>query len=69
MVGRAHSMHGIDDECILVRNFEKKWQFGIYGHRRQSNINPLTPELNPSAQRCLARFFYLGFCFLNRGFC
>jgi hypothetical protein len=20
-------------------------------------INPLTPELNPSAQRCLARFF------------
>jgi hypothetical protein len=21
------------------------------------NINPLTPELNPSAQRCLTRFF------------
>jgi hypothetical protein len=21
------------------------------------DINPLTPELNPSAQRCLARFF------------
>jgi hypothetical protein len=23
-------------------------------------INPLTPELNPSAQRCLTRFFLLG---------
>jgi hypothetical protein len=36
--------------------------------RRFSNlvINPLRPELNPSAQRCLTRFFYLGFCFLNR---
>jgi hypothetical protein len=25
------------------------------------NVNPLTPELNPSAQRCLPRFFYRGF--------
>jgi hypothetical protein len=24
---------------------------------RQLCINPLTPELNPSAQRCLTRFF------------
>jgi hypothetical protein len=24
-------------------------------------INPLTPELNPSAQRCLTRFFTGGF--------
>jgi hypothetical protein len=22
-----------------------------------ANINPLTPELNPSAQRCLTRYF------------
>jgi hypothetical protein len=29
-------------------------------------LNPLTPELNPSAQRCLTRFVYWGFCFLNR---
>jgi hypothetical protein len=28
-------------------------------------INPLTPELNPSAQRCLTRYFYWRFCFLN----
>jgi hypothetical protein len=28
-------------------------------------INPLTQELNPSAQRCLTRFL-LGFFFLNR---
>jgi hypothetical protein len=26
------------------------------------------PELNPSAQRCLTRFFYCGFCFSNRAF-
>jgi hypothetical protein len=31
-------------------------------------INPLTPELNPSAQRCLTRNFYWGFCFLNPAF-
>jgi hypothetical protein len=23
----------------------------------QSGVNPLTPELNPSVQRCLTRFF------------
>jgi hypothetical protein len=32
-------------------------------------INPLMPELNCSAQHCLARSFYWGFCFLNRAFC
>jgi hypothetical protein len=31
-------------------------------------INPLTPELNPSAQRCLMKFFTGGYCFLNRAF-
>jgi hypothetical protein len=31
-------------------------------------LNPLTPELNPSAQRCLTRFLNWGFCFLNRAF-
>jgi hypothetical protein len=31
-------------------------------------LNPLTPELNPSAQRCLTIFFYWRFCFLNRAF-
>jgi hypothetical protein len=31
-------------------------------------FNPLTPELNPSAQRCLTRYFYWGFCFLNHAF-
>jgi hypothetical protein len=29
------------------------------------NINPLTPELNPSAQRCLTRFL-LGILLLER---
>jgi predicted methyltransferase len=31
-------------------------------------INPLTTELNPTAQRCLTRFFYWGFFSLNREF-
>jgi hypothetical protein len=31
-------------------------------------LNPLKPELNPSAQRCLTIFFYWGFCFLDRAF-
>jgi hypothetical protein len=31
-------------------------------------INPLLPELNPSPQHWLTRFFYWGFCFLNRAF-
>jgi hypothetical protein len=33
---------------------------GISGFCRQSNrdfLNTLTPELNPSAQRCLTKFF------------
>jgi hypothetical protein len=32
------------------------------------NLNPLTPELNPSAQRCPTRFFTGGFWYLNRAF-
>jgi hypothetical protein len=31
-------------------------------------INPLTQELNPSAQRCLTRFFTGDFASLNRAF-
>jgi hypothetical protein len=51
-------------------------------HRRMSNLkvycfttqkragflNPLKLELKPSAQRCLTRFLYWGFYFLNRSF-
>jgi hypothetical protein len=33
-----------------------------------TTINPLTPELNPSAQRCLTRFFTGDFASLNREF-
>jgi hypothetical protein len=28
-----------------------------FAHTLYTNFNPLTPELNPSAQRCLKRFF------------
>jgi hypothetical protein len=46
-------------EDILKKLFEKMHKYKIlsfkmYGLR---NINPLTSELNPSAQRCLTRFF------------
>jgi hypothetical protein len=34
--------------------------------RQTEGINPLTPELNPSAQRFLTRIFYWRLCFLNR---
>jgi hypothetical protein len=32
-------------------------------------FNRLTPELNPSMQRCLTRFFTGDFASLNRAFC
>jgi hypothetical protein len=31
-------------------------------------INPLMPELSSSVQRCLMRFFYWGFWFLDHAF-
>jgi hypothetical protein len=40
----------------------------VAGHSARRHINPLMPELNPSVQRCLMRFFYWGFCFLNQYF-
>jgi hypothetical protein len=35
------------------------------GNHVYKAVNPLTPELNPSMQRCLMRIFYWEFCFLN----
>jgi hypothetical protein len=35
--------------------------FKIYSRRVEFAIKPLTPELNPSAQRCLTRFFTADF--------
>jgi hypothetical protein len=32
----------------------------------ECKINPLTPELNPSASTLPDEIFYCGFCFLNR---
>jgi hypothetical protein len=39
----------------------------ISGHPtgKIKGLNPLTPKLNPSAQRCLPRFFTEDFKFLN----
>jgi hypothetical protein len=36
--------------------------------KRQRHVNSLTPELNPSAQRCLTRFFTGDFASLNTAF-
>jgi hypothetical protein len=35
--------------------------FGGPKFAHEENINPLTPELNPSVQRCLTRFFTVDF--------
>jgi hypothetical protein len=40
---------------FLVSGFLKNSQ--PTGNYMKVNINPLTPELNPSAQRCRTRFF------------
>jgi hypothetical protein len=45
--------------CPVSKKLTKKCSF---------RINPLTPELNPSAQRCLARFFTWDFASLEREF-
>jgi hypothetical protein len=37
-----------------MRSELRKWDAGFLIYRL---INPLTPELNPSAQRCLPRYF------------
>jgi hypothetical protein len=39
----------------------------LLGYDGFATVNPLTPELNSSAQRCLTRFL-LGIFFLNRAF-
>jgi hypothetical protein len=45
--------------CELLCYFEMSSKDGFISHM----INPLTPELNPSAQRCLPRFFIGDFNF------
>jgi hypothetical protein len=55
-----------------MKKFSFKYVITFYIALIVANIavefNPLMPELNPSAQRCLMKFFYWGFCFLNRAF-
>jgi hypothetical protein len=41
-----------------VRNILDTPPYAIYIERNKTNLNPLTPELSPSAQRC--RDFLLG---------
>jgi hypothetical protein len=46
----SHNFSGVQDCDTGVPVYISK----LVGHW---SINPLTPELNPSAQRCLPRFF------------
>jgi hypothetical protein len=48
-VGRSKT---VETECTLIINFPKSIV---------SIVNPLMPELNPSAQRCLTKFFTADF--------
>jgi hypothetical protein len=52
-------MKGVGDKCGRARN---KMNASNRKEKRSSKkrrklFNPSTPELNPSAQRCLPRFF------------
>jgi hypothetical protein len=44
-------------KVCLIRNPEDNRNFESYRCGYESNVNPLTPELNLSVQRCLTRFF------------
>jgi hypothetical protein len=47
----------------------ERFQCAVHAFQGCNNTyNHLTPEFNPSAQRCLTRSFYCGFCFLGRAF-
>jgi hypothetical protein len=41
----------------LIQTYSEPKLMPVIGKVRKLNINPLTLELNPSAQRCLTRFF------------
>jgi hypothetical protein len=69
MPGFSCSRRTVQFKCSLRDSVFPVGQKGYTFNRTELSslfINPLTPELNPSAQRCLTRFFYWGFCFLNR---
>jgi hypothetical protein len=50
------------------RRVSEGWAKGERGAANGSNIKLLTPELNPSAQRCLTRICTGDFASLNRSF-
>jgi hypothetical protein len=57
-------MYKIGKQLIINKiNEVGRLKFRIYMHSRASALNPLTPELNPSAQRCLPNFFNGNFNF------
>jgi hypothetical protein len=68
----SSSKHTCSSQTVIQNSkSETKFRNTLLGQALNigSLINSLMPELNPSTQRCLTRFFYWGFCFLNRAFC
>jgi hypothetical protein len=62
-----HTIHHLTDTAVtrLASYWTARFRYLLL---TVLSFNPLTPELNSSAQRCLTRSFYWGFCFLNRAF-
>jgi hypothetical protein len=59
-VGGKHSYH-----YAAKANIALKYNFQFLNRLHRTVLNPLTPELNHFAQRCLTRFFLLGILLLE----
>jgi hypothetical protein len=49
--------HHLMNKIASGRKPLKSKRFLLFERKKYFDINPLTPELNPSVQRCLTRFF------------
>jgi hypothetical protein len=47
----------IPESAVFAAQLSAMFDFEILNTKSLRFFNPLTPELNPSAQRCLTRFF------------
>jgi hypothetical protein len=56
------SLHFLSEIFLILRGIKRDVIINVYQSSYKywlfvSDFNPLTPELNPSAQRCMTRFF------------
>jgi hypothetical protein len=60
----AHHHQKLVDIFVNCYWVDSRWQYystHLHTNSTENNaINPLTPELNPSEQRCLLEFFLMG---------